>query len=122
MRIHLKFEIIKKKVINYNNIITWGTTITQTGVAPNTCPRPGIYIICIKIGNKLVVMHSKLTFKTIKRIDVPQLPRGGGAFHSGTILLKHSAIITFMRKTRPAFPDLRDEFESLSMLLHKETS
>ena len=31
-------------------------------------------------------------------------------------------LTTFMRKTRPALPDLRDEFQSISILLYQDSS
>ena len=65
--------IIKLKLClkNNNKVLTWITTITQTGVTP-TFPWSGTNIICIKVCKKVA-----FTFQVIKRISVPQLPRLG---------------------------------------------
>ena len=70
-------------------------------------------------------MHYKFTFKRIYRISVPQLSREGVLHWNNSIKetsLKHSALTIFIRRTRPALPDLRNEFEITSILLCEATS
>ena len=70
-------------------------------------------------------MHYEFTFKIIHRMGVPQLPREGvlqGIILLKKLLLKHSVLTIFIRRTRPVFPDLGDEFEITSIILCQDTS
>ena len=67
------------------------------------------YIICIKICNKVVVMHLQFKFKTIKRIGVPPLPREG--VHQWNNSVKETS-----------FKTLRDEYESTFIILYQVSS
>ena len=64
-------------------------------------------------------MHYKFTFKRIYRIGIPQLPREGVPHWNNSI---NSVLTISIRRTRPALPDLRDEFEITSILLCQGTS
>ena len=65
-------------------------------------------------------MHYKFTFTKMYRIGFPQLPREGVPQWNNSV--KETSFKTlFIRRTRPALPDLRDEFESTSILLCQDT-